>query len=144
MIYRFSLSSIPLDKIVLELEKLNHLTSFLNSYQITKLNYFNWLLKNPVMFESKLQDSLNEKIFNNTIKIHDMRLNIFQLKNENENLERELTESIDVGNKLSNEKANLEIMIKNLSDRVKKLQEKKVYSILIILFLIDSFYLLQF
>ncbi len=144
MIYRFSLSSIPLDKIVLELEKLNHLTSFLNSYQITKLNYFNWLLKNSVMFESKLQDSLNEKIFYNTIKIHDMRLNIFQLKNENENLERELTESIDVGNKLSNEKANLEIMIKNLSDRVKKLQEKKVYSILIILFLIDSFYLLQF
>jgi hypothetical protein len=144
LIYRFSLSSIPLDKIVLELEKLNHLTSFLNSYQITKLNYFNWLLKNSVMFESKLQDSLNEKIFYNTIKIHDMRLNIFQLKNENENLERELTESIDVGNKLSNEKANLEIMIKNLSDRVKKLQEKKVYSILIILFLIDSFYLLQF
>ena len=111
---------------MLELEKLKHLTPFMNSYQITKLNYFYWLLKNPIMFDSKIKDSLNEKIFNNTIKIHDMRLNIFQLKNENENLERELTESIDVGNKLSNEKANLEIMIKNLSDQVKKLQEKKV------------------
>jgi hypothetical protein len=93
---------IPIEKILIEINIIVQYLSY-DSYINTKIIHLTNLLRNPMQLENKIQENINEKLFNSNLKINDMRLNIFKLKSEKSNLERELLAIMEYNKRILSE-----------------------------------------
>lgn len=93
---------LPIDKILYQINSMAQYVPF-DSYINSKIVHLSNLLRNPMQLEYKIKDNMSEKLFENNMKINDMRLNIFQLKSEKTHLERELISMMEYNKRILSE-----------------------------------------
>ena len=99
---RFHITMLPIDKILYQINSMAQYVPF-DSYINSKIVHLSNLLRNPMQLEYKIKDNMSEKLFENNMKINDMRLNIFQLKSEKTHLERELISMMEYNKRILSE-----------------------------------------